>query len=85
MQDRANTSEQIRANAARCDRCATGHGPAATLALAFAAEFFEQFDLDLLNFEKPIVLTPQKMIEFFVEMPDFQLSLEIDLVIILVA
>ena len=59
--------------------------PAATLALAFAAEFFEQFDLDLLNLEKPIVLIPQKMIDFFVEMPDFQLSLEIDLVIVLAA
>jgi hypothetical protein len=58
MLDRANTNEQIRANAARCDGCATGHRPAATLALAFASELFEQLDLDLLNLKEPIVLTP---------------------------
>jgi hypothetical protein len=58
MLDRANTNERIRANAARCDGCATGHRPATTLALAFASELFEQLDLDLLNLKEPIVLTP---------------------------
>jgi hypothetical protein len=58
MLERANTNEQIRANAARCDGCATGHRPATTLALAFASELFEQLDLDLLNLKEPIVLTP---------------------------
>src|SRR6266700_4769427 len=85
IQDQANASEQIRVNAARCDRCATGHRPAATLALAFASELFEQLDLDLLNFEKPIVLTPQKMIEFFVKVPDFQLGFQVDFVIVFAA
>ena len=85
MLDRANTNEQIRANAARCDRCATGHRPAATLALAFAAEFFEQFDLDLLNFEKPVVLASQQVIEFFVKVPDLQLSFQVDFVIVFAA
>jgi hypothetical protein len=61
------------------------HGPAATLALAFASELFEQLDLDLLNFEKPIVLTPQKMIEFFVKVPDFQLGFQVDFVIVFAA
>ena len=51
---------------------------------AFAlADFFQQFDLDLLNFEEPIVLLSQKMIDFLVQVPNLELGLEIDLVIVL--
>jgi hypothetical protein len=39
----------------------------------------------LLNFEKPIVLTPQKVIEFFVQAPDFQLGFQVDFVIVFAA
>src|SRR6266403_3210405 len=51
-------------------------------AITFAAEFFQQFDLNLLNLEEPIVLASQQVIDFFVEMPDFKFGFEIDLVII---
>ncbi len=51
---------------------------------AFAlADFFQQFDLDLLNFEEPVVLLSQEMIDFLVQVPNLELSLEIDLVIVL--
>jgi len=43
-------------------------------ALPFAADFFQQLDLDLLNFKQPIVLPAQQMIDFFVQMPDLQLG-----------
>jgi hypothetical protein len=36
------------------------------------AKFFEQLNLDLLNLEEPIGLTPQEMIGFLVQMPDLQ-------------
>jgi hypothetical protein len=52
------------------------------LAFAFPAEFFEQFDLDLLNLEEPIVLATQEVIDFFVQVPDFEFGFEIDLVIV---
>jgi hypothetical protein len=54
-----------------------------TLTFALAADFFEQLDLDLLNFEEPIVLPPQEMIDFFVQVPDFELGFEVDFVIVL--
>src|SRR5437588_2140190 len=55
------------------------------LAAAFLAEFFEQLDLDLLDFEKPVVLAAEQVIEFFVKMPDFEFGLEIDLIIVFAA
>ena len=51
---------------------------------AFAlADFFQQFDLDLLDFEEAIVLPPQQMIDFLMQVPDLELGFEINLVIIL--
>src|SRR5438477_5771829 len=51
---------------------------------AFAlADFFQQLDLNLLNFEKPIVLLAQQVIDFLVQMPDLELGFKIHLVIIL--
>jgi len=38
--------------------------------------------LDLLNLEEPIVLAPQEVIDFLVQVPDFEFSFEIDLVIV---
>jgi hypothetical protein len=55
----------------------------AALALALAADFFEQLNLNLLDFEEPIVLPPQEVIDFFVEVPDFELGFEVDFVIVL--
>ena len=49
---------------------------------AFAAEFFQQFDLDLLNLEEPIVLSSQKVIDLFMQVPDFEFGFEVDLVIV---
>ena len=50
---------------------------------AFAlADFFQQFDLNLLDFEEPVVLPSQKMIDFLVQVPNLELGLEIDLIII---
>jgi hypothetical protein len=34
-------------------------------AFAFAAEFFQQLDLDLLDLEQPVVLAAQQMVDFF--------------------
>ena len=51
-------------------------------ALALSTKFFEQLDLDLLNLKQPIVLPPQEVIEFFVQMPDFQLGFQIHFVIV---
>jgi len=51
---------------------------------AFAlADFFQQFDLYLLNFEEAIVLLSQEMIDFLVQVPNLELGFEIDLVIVL--
>ena len=51
---------------------------------AFAlADFFQQFNLDLLNLEQPVVLLSQKMIDFLVQVPNLELGFEIDLVIVL--
>ena len=47
------------------------------------ADFFQQFDLDLLNLEQSIVLATQQMIEFFVQVPNLELGFQIDFVIIL--
>jgi len=47
------------------------------------ADFLQQFDLDLLNFKKPIVLLSQEVIDFFMQVPDLELRFEIDLVIVL--
>ena len=33
------------------------------------ADFLQQFDLDLLNFKKPIVLLSQEVIDFFMRTP----------------
>ena len=49
------------------------------------AEFFEKFDLDLLDFEEPVVLAAQEVIDLFVQVPDLELGLEIDLVIVFAA
>ena len=49
------------------------------------ADFFQQLDLYLLNFEEAIVLLSQEMIDFLVQVSNLELGLEIDLVIILVA
>src|SRR5438477_1544830 len=54
-----------------------------TSAFPFAADFFEQLDLDLLNLKKPIVLPPQQVIDFFMEMADFEFGFEINFVIVL--
>src|SRR5262249_52154872 len=50
--------------------------------LAFAAEFFKQLDLDLLNLEQPIVLHLQEVIDFFVQVPNLKLGFQIDFVIV---
>ena len=52
-------------------------------AFALLTDFFEQLNLDLLDLEKPIVLFSQKVIDFFVQVPDFEFGLEVDLVIVL--
>ena len=51
---------------------------------AFAlADFFQQFNLDLLNLEQPVVLLSQEVIEFLVQVPNLELGFEIDLVVVL--
>jgi hypothetical protein len=51
---------------------------------AFAlADFFQQFDLDLLDFKEPVVLPPQQVIDFLVQMPNLEFGFEVDLVIVL--
>src|SRR6266576_3178203 len=52
-------------------------------ALAFASDFFQQLNLDLLNLEEAIVLAAQQMVDFFVQMPDLELGFQIDFVIVL--
>src|SRR5258707_15238874 len=47
------------------------------------ADFFQQFDLYLLNFEEAIVLLSQEMIDFLVQVPNLELGFEVDLVIVL--
>ncbi len=54
----------------------------ANSAFTLAAEFFQQFDLNLLNLEEPIVLPPQQVIDLLVQVPNLELGFEIDLVII---
>jgi len=50
---------------------------------AFAlADFFQQFDLDLLDFKEAVVLPAQEVIDFFVQVPNLELSFEIHLVIV---
>src|SRR6266545_8179551 len=61
-------------------RLPTRNPPMSTF--AFAADFFEQLDLDLLNLEEAIVLPSQQVIDFFVQVPDFEFGLEIDLIIV---
>jgi len=56
--------------------------PAGRTAFALA-DFFQQFDLYLLNFEETIVLLSQEMIDFLVQVPNLEFGLEIDLVIVL--
>jgi hypothetical protein len=41
------------------------------LALLFLADFFEQLDLDLLDFKESIVLLAEQVIDFFVKVSDF--------------
>src|SRR5436853_6174103 len=53
------------------------------LAIAFLSELFQELDLDLLDLEKPIVLLAQKMVDFLVQMPDFELGFQINLIIVL--
>ena len=51
---------------------------------AFAlADFFQQFDLNLLDFEEPVVLPSQEVIDFLVQVPNLELGFEVDLVIVL--
>jgi hypothetical protein len=52
------------------------------LAAFLLTQLFEELDLDLLELKKPVVLAAQEVIEFFVQMPDFELGLEIDFVIV---
>ena len=47
------------------------------------ADFFQQFDLNLLNLEQTVVLPAQQMIDLFVQMPDLELGFQIDFVIVL--
>jgi len=47
------------------------------------ADFFQQFDLDLLDLEQTVVLPAQQMIDLFVQMPDLELGFQIDFVIVL--
>src|ERR1700681_3683038 len=53
--------------------------------LALAGKLFQQLDLNLLDLEKAVVLAAQEVIDFFVEVPDFEFGLEINLVIIFAA
>lgn len=46
-------------------------------------EFFEQLDLDLLNLEEALVLLPEEVIDFFVEVPDLELGFKVHFVIVL--
>jgi hypothetical protein len=48
-----------------------------------AADFFEQLNLNLLDLEEPIVLPSQKVIDFFVQVPNLELGFEVDFVIVL--
>ena len=51
---------------------------------AFAlADFFQQFDLNLLDFEEAIVLPPEEMIDFLMQVANLELGFEVDLVIVL--
>src|SRR5437762_2072311 len=51
---------------------------------AFAlADFFQQLDLNLLNFEEPVVLPPEEVIDFLVQVPNLELGFKVDLVIVL--
>jgi len=51
---------------------------------AFAlADFFQQFDLDLLNLKESVVLLWQEVIDFLVQVPNLELGFEVDLVIVL--
>ncbi len=47
-----------------------------------ASDSCEQLDLDLLNLEQPIVLTPHEVIDFLLEMPNLELGFQVDLVIV---
>src|ERR1700694_536079 len=53
--------------------------------LTLTGKFFKQLDLNLLNLEKAVVLAAKQVIDFFVEVSDFQLGFEIDLVIVFAA
>lgn len=46
-------------------------------------ELLEQLDLDLLNLEEAVVLLPEQMIEFFVQVPDLQFRFQINFVVII--
>jgi hypothetical protein len=58
-------------------------GLAKESAFGFASEFFQQFDLDLLNLEQAVVLAAQQMVDFFVQMPDLKFGFQIHFVIVL--
>jgi len=66
---------------AREGGCVNNSNSTARSAFAFAADFFEQLDLDLLNLKEAVVLTPQQVIDFFVQVPDLELGFEVDFVI----
>ena len=51
-------------------------------ALVFAADFFQQLDLDLLDLKEPIVLAAQQVIDFFVQVPNLELGFQINFVIV---
>src|SRR2546430_1417644 len=53
-----------------------------SVAFALAADFFEQLDLDLLDLKEPVVLLAQQMVDFFVQVTDFQLRFQVHFVIV---
>src|ERR1044071_1886770 len=50
--------------------------------IALPGKLLQELDLNLLNLEKAVVLAAQQVIDFFMEMPDFEFGFEIDLVIV---
>src|SRR5574343_1051215 len=47
--------------------------------LPVAAQFVEQIELDFLDFDHPLPLVRQQVVDFFVQLADFQLGLQVDL------
>src|SRR6267142_663220 len=53
--------------------------------LAFAGQLFQQLNLNLLNLEKAVVLAAKQVVDFFVQMPDFEFGFQVDFVIVFAA